>query len=305
MQAETFAPTTVSSSGGDSETGPGASSSGSSGSHDSSGTTTTDGSGNPSGTQPVDCDPGVTQCGVLCVDLQTDADNCGDCGISCVVPNAEASCEAGSCAVGPCEPGWLDCDGAEANGCEAEVDCSQGVACETECGSQGTLSCGTCEAVCELPAEVCNLVDDDCNGACDDGPIEGCRQPVHRANGPNGHYYTTVLAETSQEGRSLEAQDYWFMYTEQQPGMQPLHRCSLGDGRFFLTAHNGCEGGGAIDATLGFIAADPGCGATELYRLVSPAGRHFYTVSSGERDNAVNNLGFTFEAVSGFVWTSG
>lgn len=148
-------------------------------------------------------------------------------------------------------------------------------------------------------------MDDDCNGACDDGPIEGCRIPVHRANGPNGHYYTTVLAETTEAGRSLEAQDYWFVYVEQHDGMLPLHRCDRGDGRFFLTSADDCEGLGAVQATLGFVETEVACGSRELHRLVSPSDRHFYTVSATERDNAVNNLGYTSQGVSGFIWASG
>ena len=262
--------------------------------------TTTDGG--------INCPPGLDACGVLCVDFETDATNCGDCGITCVVPNSESSCLAGSCAVGSCSPGWFDCDANPGNGCEAQAGCVGGQDCTTACGSTGTTSCNGCEVTCELPAEICNAVDDDCNGSCDEGPLAGCREPVHRANGPNGHYYTNVLAETSQDGRMLEIQNYWWMYAEQHAGLTAFYRCDLGSGRFFLTTSNVCEGAnqgaGSIDDTLGFLTSSPSCGATALYRLRSPAGRHFYTTSAAERDNAINNLAFIDEGTAGYVWTS-
>ncbi|MCR9166198.1 MAG: hypothetical protein ACE37F_32075 [Nannocystaceae bacterium] len=256
----------------------------------------------------IDCPAGEAACGVLCVDLQTDSTNCGDCGITCVVPNSDSSCVAGSCTVGSCTAGWFDCDGNAANGCEAQMGCSAGESCTTECGSTGITSCNGCDTVCDLPAETCNAIDDDCNGACDEGALAGCREPVHRANGPNGHYYTNVLAETSQEGRSLESENYWWMYTEQHDGLSALYRCDLGSGRYFLTTSNVCEGAnqgaGSIDDTLGYLAPGASCGATALYRLRSPAGRHFYTVSSTERDNAINNLSYIDEGTTGYVWTA-
>ena len=256
----------------------------------------------------INCPPRLDACGVLCVDFETDATNCGDCGITCVVPNSDSSCVAGSCAVGSCSPGWFDCDANPANGCEAQEGCVGGQNCTTTCGSTGTTSCNGCEVTCELPAETCNAIDDDCNGSCDEGQLAGCREPVHRANGPNGHYYTNVLAEASQDGRTLESQNYWWMYTEQHAGLSALYRCDLGSGRFFLTTSGTCEGAnqgaGSIDDTLGYLATSAECGATALYRLRSPAGRHFYTISAAERDNAINNLSFISEGTTGYVWTS-
>jgi hypothetical protein len=211
-------------------------------------------------------------------------------------------CIAGACAVGSCDIGWGDCDGLPANGCESQDGCSTGEACTTECGSQGVTSCNGCDAVCDIPAETCNAIDDDCNGSCDEGAMAGCREAVHRANGPNAHYYTNVLAETTQNGRFLEAENYWWMYTEQHEGLTALHRCDIGGGNTFLTTSNTCEGAGSIQDTLGYLSPSETCGATALYRLRSPAGRHFYTVSAAERDNAINNLGFISEGSPGFVW---
>lgn len=251
---------------------------------------------------PPECNAGQTPCGVLCVDTQVDPGNCGGCGVSCVVPNAEAMCVAGNCAMGDCDAGWGDCDGLPGNGCEATLDCNAGASCTTSCGSQGVTACNGCEPVCMAQAETCNAADDDCNGQCDEGAIGGCRESVHRANGPNGHYYTNVLAETTTEGRHLESADYWWLYTEEHPGTRALYRCEIGagSGRYFLTASSTCEGAGPVDDVLGYMATAQTCGATALYRLQN--GRHFYTTSAVERDNAVNNLGYTSEGITGYVW---
>ncbi len=41
-----------------------------------------------------------------------------------------------------------------------------------------------------------------------------------------------------------------------------------------------------------------------LYRLYSNAvTNHFYTVSASEKDSAVNNSGYTFEGIAGYVYT--
>lgn len=254
--------------------------------------------------EPIECDPGVTQCGVQCVDLQTDPNNCGDCGISCVVANATAACVDGICALGACDVGFADCDSAIANGCEAVADCSP-AACMTECGSEGVTDCPDgCNPVCVIPEETCNAVDDDCNGECDEGPLPNCRVSVHRAIGPNGHFYTNDLNATMSGGHTLEAQDYYFLYAEQGPTMQPLHHCVRPSGAHLYTADNGCEGAGALQETLGFFAPKEICGGIPLYRLHNPGpDRHFYTTSAAERDNAVNNLGYVSEGTVGFVWT--
>jgi hypothetical protein len=56
------------------------------------------------GTCVPDCPSGQTNCGGSCVDLQTDVQNCGDCGVQCPVG---ATCEAGVCI---CPPAGTVCD---------------------------------------------------------------------------------------------------------------------------------------------------------------------------------------------------
>jgi hypothetical protein len=245
------------------------------------------------------------KCDNACVDLDTDPNNCGACGVTCVVPNAEASCSAGACSLGACTDGFADCDADVNNGCEAEVDCTDGEGCMTACGSTGLLDCtDACAPTCALPAEACNLEDDDCNDVCDDGAIAGCRVGVHRANGPNGHYYGVNQTAIEGLGNTIESLDYFHLYTAAVGGLQPLFRCPKGGGQTFLTTATDCEIGAAPELTLGFISAvADNCGSTPLYRLRNPNnGAHFYTVSAPERDNAINNLGFVNEGVAGHVW---
>ena len=97
-----------------------------------------------------DCGIGFTKCGERCANLQTETNNCGECGNVCELgpeaENALAECDAGECAIA-CNRRWTDLDGDESNGCEYECEYSS--------------------------EEKCNGLDDDCNGEIDDGSTEG------------------------------------------------------------------------------------------------------------------------------------
>ncbi|NOY91478.1 MAG: formylglycine-generating enzyme family protein [Deltaproteobacteria bacterium] len=86
-----------------------------------------------------DCD-GVVDNGF---DLTNDPRNCGGCGNTCAFPNAVATCAARTCSMGACAPGYVDRNGNAADGCEYACDFTG--------------------------AEVCNGLDDDCDGIVDDG----------------------------------------------------------------------------------------------------------------------------------------
>lgn len=80
-------------------------------------------------------------------DLSSDVSNCGVCGRSCAsVPNAVSVCQMGVCAVVACAPGFVDLDHDPGNGCE-----------------YGCLLAG--------PSEVCNGLDDNCDGRVDEGLV--------------------------------------------------------------------------------------------------------------------------------------
>jgi hypothetical protein len=64
--------------------------------------------------------------------------HCGGCGMACAErPNAAARCAAGRCEY-DCAPGFADCDGNAANGCEANL-------------MSDTMRCGACGVACGLP----------------------------------------------------------------------------------------------------------------------------------------------------------
>jgi hypothetical protein len=79
----------------------------------------------------------------------SDPENCGACGARCVFPNGVAICPQAECLLGHCEAGWLDLNGESSDGCEA-----------------------TC--IPTSPSdEVCDGVDNDCDGVVDHGHCEG------------------------------------------------------------------------------------------------------------------------------------
>jgi len=84
-----------------------------------------------------------TQCDGL--DLDTDVNNCGECGNHCIFTGAEAKCVAGKCELGECSSARYDLNGDPQDGCEFLCD-------------------GDPEA-----AETCNGEDDNCNGQKDEG----------------------------------------------------------------------------------------------------------------------------------------
>ncbi|MBI5534872.1 MAG: DUF11 domain-containing protein [Deltaproteobacteria bacterium] len=76
--------------------------------------------------------------------LLTDPNNCGSCGNKCVYPEATAVCNAGTCGLGTCNPGFSNCNGLPADGCEYANSGLQ----------SDPANCGTCGHVC-LSGFVC------------------------------------------------------------------------------------------------------------------------------------------------------
>jgi hypothetical protein len=101
------------------------------------------------------------------VTLASDLLHCGSCGTACGTANAVAACSAGACSLA-CLPGYADCDGLNADGCETSVvldvnNCGGcGLACAAPNGTPGCAA-GTCVVA------ACNAGQADCNGQVSDG----------------------------------------------------------------------------------------------------------------------------------------
>ncbi len=102
-------------------------------------------------------------------DTSTTPAHCGMCGRSCALPNATAGCALGACTVAACTPGFGNCNGNAADGCEVDV-------------RTGIANCGMCGRVCTLAnaSPVCSAgtcAIGTCNagfGNCDGDPSNGC-----------------------------------------------------------------------------------------------------------------------------------
>ncbi|MBL9105385.1 MAG: hypothetical protein JNL82_30880 [Myxococcales bacterium] len=237
-------------------------------------------------TGELDCG-GLTRCGVVCVDLDADPDNCGDCGVSCFISHAAAVCSAGACGFGACEPGYADCNDELADGCETAL--ARGESCPLVCAPRAP--------------ELCNLFDDDCDAACDED-LEGCRLGVHRgASVESGRIYSLDPAAADAPPFTLEHADYFRVYAAPSPGLVPYYHCLLPSGQHYYTTSDACDDIATVESTLGHVADEPLCGAVPLYRLSNgPMNNYLYTVDPAERDDAILNLGYMYEAVAAHVW---
>ncbi|RDW57692.1 hypothetical protein BP5796_12493 [Coleophoma crateriformis] len=120
-------------------------------------------------TTALTCPADQSLCAGDCKSLQVDALNCGTCGNVCEpLPNANNICVGGVCQY-TCNPGFSDCDGNSANGCETNIDNSANNcgACGVACGAiNGSPVCT--QGVCGTG--VCNFGFGDCDGF----PQNGC-----------------------------------------------------------------------------------------------------------------------------------
>lgn len=99
------------------------------------------------------CQVGLTNCSGKCFDLQKDVNNCGACGMMCLLPHATAGCLMGICVVAGCDQGWSDCDRQPGNGCEVNT-------------AADINNCGSCNKSCSYPKATPLCV----NGVCQMGP---------------------------------------------------------------------------------------------------------------------------------------
>ncbi len=137
------------------------------------------------------CPAGFACCDGTCSDLSANPDTCGDCQTQCAAPaNGSAACSDGTCGIGECDEGFLDCNGIANDGCEGAglCTCTAGETQSCYTGDPATENVGACASgmqTCSadgsswgpcvgevIPAtEVCaNAIDDDCDGTMDEDP---------------------------------------------------------------------------------------------------------------------------------------
>jgi hypothetical protein len=81
-------------------------------------------------------------------------------GAVCSLPQATAACAGGACAVAACAAGRGDCDGAAANGCEADLASAASCgACGNACAAGSVCTAGACVVPCAAGTTACG-------GAC-------------------------------------------------------------------------------------------------------------------------------------------
>jgi hypothetical protein len=115
------------------------------------------------------CNAGTpTQCGLSCVNTNTDTSNCGSCGGSCSGANMNPStCTSGSC-TGTCNTNYLNCNNnLRSDGCEVDkrMDAS---------------NCGSCGHVCPSGTPICS------GGVCISNQCTPGTPPQSCYTGPSG-----------------------------------------------------------------------------------------------------------------------
>ncbi len=147
-------------------------------------------------------------CNNICRNTQTDPENCGSCGQSCAAELPGSVCTRGRCIPGGCAAGMGDCDGNQANGCEASLStlancgacgracapanglgsCIAGVCGVLQCqvgfgdcdrdarnGCEIALNsvdnCGACARMCAAPTPMCDVARGACVSNCQPGTV--------------------------------------------------------------------------------------------------------------------------------------
>ncbi len=116
------------------------------------------------------CAGGLSNCSGACVDIFSSAAHCGGCGSACALANATQTCSGGTCGVGACLPGFANCNGMTADGCEVNITTSATNCngCNNSCLTlPGVLVSGCANGVCAVL--LCVTGRADCNANSGDG----------------------------------------------------------------------------------------------------------------------------------------
>jgi hypothetical protein len=120
----------------------------------------------------ITCNSGFGNCdkklGNGCETALVSLTNCGACGTACTRANASATCATGSCQIASCNPGFANCDGQDANGCEVNTSSSAG-----NCGGCGQ-ACSSAGGVPSCSGSTCSISCNSGFGNCDGLVSNGC-----------------------------------------------------------------------------------------------------------------------------------
>ncbi|MBL8604802.1 MAG: hypothetical protein JNK72_22940 [Myxococcales bacterium] len=197
------------------------------------------------------CNDGFADCNMNPADgcetnLNASVASCGRCGNACRTPNASPACRNGTCAIGACNPGFADCNGNPADGCETVVN-------------SDIANCGRCGNVCPRPSNgspICT--NGTCGiGACASGTADcdmnsanGCETTI--SNNLNNCGACGRMCPTPANGSAVCV-----------GGVCSLGTCNTGFVDCDLNAANGCE----VNVTTD-VNNCGGCGR----RCVAPTG---------------------------------
>jgi alpha-tubulin suppressor-like RCC1 family protein len=122
------------------------------------------------------CNAGFADCdgvdGNGCEVALDQLDHCGTCAATCARDHATATCTTRTCAIASCAPGFGDCDGDDATGCESPLDTP--------------LHCHACGTDCSYPNAAAQCTGTGCAlgacaagfGNCDANDATGCETDV-------------------------------------------------------------------------------------------------------------------------------
>ncbi|MDQ3035553.1 MAG: MopE-related protein [Myxococcota bacterium] len=186
------------------------------------------------------CNPGFDNCdanqGNGCeIDLRVDLSHCGGCGNVCTRSGATATCSGSTCRIGACDTLRGDCDGMDANGCEATlttlVHCG---ACGSPCSrANATAACGG--GMCSIAS--CNAGFASCDGIDSNGCERSTRTLTDCGGCGIGCSRTNATATCA-------------------TGSCAIATCNAGSGNCDGNVANGCE------APLDTLANCTACGTT-------------------------------------------
>lgn len=125
------------------------------------------------GCVPDRCPVGRRLCDGQCIDPMTNPQHCTACGVACIGTNTTGDCVGGVCT---CAPGYGNCDGTLANGCEAEfaTNATHCGACNARCGPYTNATGVACVGGrCAVTACGAGYAD------CDRVATNGCETPLN------------------------------------------------------------------------------------------------------------------------------